>query len=144
MRKIVFAGLGGVLLCATVASATGPHFRTDAFRTSAGELVITVVGHATLMMAWGGKVLHIDPVTGQADYTKMPKADLILVTHEHADHLDPAAIGLIRTQRTAVLASAEAARRIPGAVVLKNGDVRTVQGVRIGRASCRERVCLVV
>jgi L-ascorbate metabolism protein UlaG (beta-lactamase superfamily) len=131
MRKTVFAGLGAVLLCAAVASAAGPHFRTDAFRTSSGELVITVVGHATLMMTWGGKVLHIDPVTEQADYTKLPKADLILVTHEHADHLDPAAIGLIRTQGTAVLAPETAARRIPGAVVLRNGDVRTIQGVRI-------------
>jgi len=130
MRKTVFAGLGAVLMCAAVAAA-GPHFRTDAFRTSAGELVITVVGHATLMMTWGGKVLHIDPVTGQADYAKLPKADLILVTHEHADHLDPAAIGLIRTRGTAVLAPETAARRIPGSIVLANGDVRTVQGVRI-------------
>jgi len=130
MRKTVFAGLGAVLMCAAVAAA-GPHFRTDAFRTSAGELVITVVGHATLMMTWGGKVLHIDPVTGQADYAKLPKADLILVTHEHADHLDPAAIGPIRTRGTAVLAPETAARRIPGSIVLANGDVRTVQGVRI-------------
>ena len=40
---------------------------------------VTFVGHGTLMMAWGGKVIHVDPVSMYADYATLPKADLILV-----------------------------------------------------------------
>lgn len=46
------------------------------------------------MLEAGGHVVHIDPVTSEADYTKLPKADLILITHEHSDHLDLKAISI--------------------------------------------------
>ena len=56
-------------------------FETDVFQTDLGALTITFIGHGTLMMACGGKVIHIDPWTKLADYSKLPKADLILITH---------------------------------------------------------------
>ena len=78
-------------------------FETDTFQTDKGNLTITFIGHGTLMMEWNGKVIHIDPVSREADYNNLPKADLILVTHEHGDHLDPATIALLRKPDTKVI-----------------------------------------
>ena len=64
-------------------------FEEDIIKTSAGELRIAFVGHGTLMFGFKEKIVHVDPISREADYGKMPKADLILITHEHRDHLDP-------------------------------------------------------
>ena len=72
----------------------------------------------------------MDPVGNSADYRTMPKADLILITHEHSDHLDPAAIDLIKTARTDIILTAKAAEKVQG-TVMKNGDKRTVQGIPV-------------
>jgi len=106
-------------------------FQTDVIETSAGELKIAFVGHGTLMFTFGDTIIHVDPVSREADYGKMPKADIILVTHEHGDHLDPAAIAAVRKEGTAVLLTEKCAATASGGTVMKNGDVRTVAGLRI-------------
>lgn len=103
----------------------------DVFKTSVGDLEITFVGHGTLLFTLGKTVLHVDPVSREADYTKLPKADLILVTHEHGDHLDPAAIAAVRQEQTVILLSQKCAPSVPGSIVMKNGDTRTVGEVKI-------------
>jgi len=106
-------------------------FETDVIKTSAGNLTITFVGHGTLMFAFGGMTIHVDPVSREADYTKMPKADLILVTHEHGDHLDPAAIAAIRKFTTAIVLTEKCAEKVAGGLVMGNGDVRELAGLKI-------------
>ena len=71
-------------------------FESDVIKTGAGDLKITFIGHGTLMFTFGGKVIHVDPVVQYADYGKLPKADLILITHEHRDHLDLKAVETLR------------------------------------------------
>ena len=83
------------------------------------------------MFTLGDLVIHVDPVSAEADYTKMPKADLILVTHEHFDHLDAKAIAAIRKEGTEILLSAKCAPSVPGATVMKNGDTTTAKGLKI-------------
>ena len=48
------------------------RFEEDAIDTSAGPLVITCVGHGTLMLSWRGLVVHVDPVSAEARYEDMP------------------------------------------------------------------------
>ncbi|MFB3879692.1 MAG: MBL fold metallo-hydrolase [Armatimonadota bacterium] len=133
-------GLCAALLVGLVSAAgAGEQERTemlesDSFSTAAGELTITFVGHGTLMLAFGGKIIHVDPVSREADYSKMPKADLILITHEHGDHLDAAAIEQIRKPATEIVAPEKSAARVSGARVMRNGDVATVAGLRIEAA----------
>ena len=131
MGKIFILSMSFVLICAITAGAAVKYFETDTIKTSRGDLVITFLGHATLMMTCDGKVIHIDPVAEFADYEKLPKADMILVTHEHSDHMDLKAIGFIRTDKTALVISENVAKQVQGGIVLKNGDAKTVQGFKI-------------
>ena len=107
------------------------NFETDKIKTAQGDLVITCIGHGTLMISFGGKIIHIDPVTQMADYSKLPKADLILITHEHPDHLDLKAIDMIKTGKTFIVTTENVARQRPGSIVLKNGDEKTIMGLKI-------------
>jgi len=106
-------------------------FETDTFQTDKGNLAITFIGHGTLMMMWDGKVIHIDPVSREADYSKLPKADLILVTHEHGDHLDPATIAQIRQANTPVIVSKSCEGKVPDETVLSNGQSITADGIHV-------------
>jgi len=109
----------------------GEGFETDVIKTSGGDLHITFIGHGTLMFSFGEKVVHIDPWSKLADYSKIPKADLILITHEHADHLDPGAIQTIRKEGTEVVVNKTSAGRLRGSRVMKNGEVKNILGIKI-------------
>jgi len=107
-------------------AAAPAKYEKDVIATSRGDLEITFLGHGTLMMTFGGKTIHVDPYGDVADYSALPKADLVLVTHEHSDHLDPSALKAILKPGTAIVATKACAAKIPGAVILANGESRTV------------------
>ena len=113
------------------AERSAPMFETDVVKTSAGELKITFVGHGTLQFALGDTIVHVDPVSREADYTKMPKADLILITHEHGDHLDADAVAAVRKKDTVVILTERCAPAVPRGTVMKNGDARTAAGLNV-------------
>ena len=104
---------------------------TDRIPTSAGPLEITFLGHGTLMLTFMDTVLHIDPYSTVADYAALPRADLILLTHDHADHLDEKALALVRTPATDMILPPVCADRVQGGLILKNGDTRTVRGITV-------------
>jgi L-ascorbate metabolism protein UlaG (beta-lactamase superfamily) len=106
-------------------------FQEDVIPTAEGDLTITFIGHGTLMFEFGGKVIHADPFGRLAEYGSLPKADLILVTHHHGDHLDVEAIEAISREGTVVIYSRSSEGRVDGAVVMENGETREEAGVRI-------------
>ena len=122
-----------ILLAVPLSLRQSPQreYQEDVIRTSAGDLTITLVGHGTLMFRHGGKVIHVDPVGREADYSAMPKADLVLVTHEHSDHLDTAAVRALRKEGMQVVVSRSCEGRIEGALVMQNGESRDVAGFRV-------------
>jgi L-ascorbate metabolism protein UlaG (beta-lactamase superfamily) len=105
--------------------------REDVIPTGSGDLAVAFVGHGTLYFTFGDIVVHVDPVGREGDYAALPDADLILVTHEHGDHLDPQAIAEIRQDETTIVVSESCADRLEGAHVMKNGDRGTYQGIRV-------------
>jgi len=106
-------------------------FQTDVLKTSSGDLKMTFIGHGTLLFDYNGQIIHVDPWTKQADYAGLPKADLILLTHEHRDHLDLEAIKAIRTDKTLIVLTEKCAAQVQGGLVMANGEVKTVAGLRI-------------
>jgi L-ascorbate metabolism protein UlaG (beta-lactamase superfamily) len=114
----------------TAAAGAQGRYEKDVIPTSQGDLEITFLGHASLMMAFGGKTIHVDPCGDVADYRALPRADLVLVTHEHFDHFDPAAFRAIVKPGTAVIGSKGCSGKLPsGAVLMANGESRTVLGL---------------
>ena len=107
------------------------HFETDVIQTGTGELKITFLGHGSLMFAFDNKIIHVDPFCQVADYNQLPKADLILITHEHHDHLDAEAVACIRTPKTDVVMTQLCKGQIKGGTVMRNGDMSVVQGLSI-------------
>lgn len=85
--------------------AATPAYPTDTVVAHNGqELKFTFFKHAAFALSAGeGKTIYVDPVHTYADYAKLPKADLILVTHSHSDHLDRKAIDALATRTTDIV-----------------------------------------
>ncbi len=106
-------------------------YETDAIPTSEGDLRISFLGHASVRLTLGGKEIYIDPFSRLADYSNLPKADVILITHEHGDHLDPRAVADLRTEKTLVALTPACADQLAGGIIMKNGDTQIVGGIKV-------------
>ncbi|MFC1544881.1 MBL fold metallo-hydrolase [Gemmatimonadota bacterium] len=124
-----------VLLCSVLLLGSvygrAEMFDADTIGSDDRALVITFIGHGTLMFEYGGTVVHADPTLRESDYEGLPKADLILITHEHGDHLDPEAVAKLKKTETEIIVNSSSADRLEGAAVLKNGETRTAKGLTI-------------
>ena len=80
------------------------------------------------MLSYKGKYIQIDPVSQYADYQSFPKADVILITHEHADHLDLQAIQAVSKNQTEVLINESGYKKLEKGNILKNGDETFILG----------------
>ena len=120
-----------LLLVVGAVTAQQKKFTEDVYPAQGGDIRIAFIGHGTLMITYANKVIHVDPVSMYADYTELPKADLILVTHEHGDHLDSKAIQAATTSRTTLITNQASAKNLSNASVMKNGETRNVDGITI-------------
>ncbi|OFW00443.1 MAG: hypothetical protein A3I61_04895 [Acidobacteria bacterium RIFCSPLOWO2_02_FULL_68_18] len=102
--------------------------------TASGPVVITALGHASVQIELGAKVVLVDPVSGQADLSRAKPADLILVTDIHPDHFDPAAVVKLRKPKAPVVVPPAVAetQKIPDVVVMGNRLMRTNQDALAG------------
>ncbi|WP_315578417.1 MBL fold metallo-hydrolase [Hoylesella oralis] len=90
------------------------------------KLVVTPIKHASLQLNYDGWEFEIDPVSSAVrpiiDYTDKPKADFILVTHEHYDHFDMNAIHLLTKNSTNLLLNQRCFDRYKKGIVIRNGE----------------------
>ncbi|MCX6302156.1 MAG: MBL fold metallo-hydrolase [Bacteroidia bacterium] len=104
---------------------------SDKINTSAGIVEMYFVGHGSLMFKINDFSIHIDPVRSSGNYTDLPKADLILVTHEHYDHLDASLINKLRKEGTVMLCNGKSASEITWAQPMKAGDNKMVNNIDV-------------
>ena len=116
---------------ALTTTAVAHDLEKDTFKTSSGDLTITFIGHGSILFEFKGKNIYVDPFSRLSDYALLPKADLILITHEHRDHLDPAAIEKIRAAKTQIILTEIGAKQLGSGTVMRNGDKKTVEGLEI-------------
>ncbi len=129
MNKSIFFIILFTVLFAWEAAAV--DFEKDVIQTAKGDLEITFVGHGTLIFTYKNVFIHVDPYSKLADYSRLPKANIILITHEHRDHLDLNALEKITTDKTIVVLTEACAASVPGGIVMHNGDVQRVGGLMI-------------
>ena len=102
--------------------------KVDEFTTKSGKKVtITCIKHASMEINYNGVEIQVDPVgmwlKPETDYATFPKANIILVTHEHKDHFDREAIHQLRTSATTIYVNNAVYNMYKNGLVLKNGDV---------------------
>lgn len=109
------------------------QMQTDTYETPMGLLKITYITHASIWMQIDHKNIFVDPFTNQkVDYAQFPKADLLLITHEHYDHLDPQAYSKIFTPKTHVISTQTVAdKKLFPVQVLNNGESTQWNGIEI-------------
>jgi len=99
----------------------------DTFKTKNGKTVkITPIKHGSMEINFDGRIIQVDPVIKGAqpetDYKQWPKADYILITHEHYDHLDAQAVADLRQPSTVIVTNANSANILGEGKVMANGD----------------------
>ena len=126
-------------LAATAAFATtgcAMDFQTDTFKTKEGKTVtITAIKHASLRIQYDGLEIQVDPVAKYApetDYSKFPKADVILVTHEHFDHFDSNTIATLKKDGTEIVVNPAVQKMLGFGTALANGESRVLaKGIKL-------------
>ena len=111
------------------AAMPAPPRTSDVVHTSACELKVTPLHHATVLLQCDKLAIYVDPVH-DTSYAGLPKADLILITDIHGDHLDLAGIEMIRQDSTAFVVPPAVAEKLAPTIktlsVLKNADRKTL------------------
>jgi len=125
--KLILAFACCVLLASSLAYSAAA---TQTFSTSAGEVRITPLFHASTLIEAGGKTIYLDPAK-PAKFGGYPKADLILITDIHGDHMDPASIAEISKPGTEILAAPAVVKSVTSAQPIANGETRMWQGWNI-------------
>ncbi len=124
----------------TMAMMGQSHSVPQTFTTSAGSVKMTPIYHASLLLEAAGEVIYVDPAK-PANFDGLPPADLILITHTHGDHMDPASIAAVSKGGTEIWAPAAVAKTVTTAKVISNGESKTWNGWSIEAVPMYNLVC---
>ena len=115
MQKVLLLCLlAGTQLCRV-------SYAADGISTAAGPVTITPIQHASFTLTAGGKTIYVDPSPAGL-FVGKPKADLILITDFHPDHMDAGAVNELSGPGTKVIAPAAVAKTITSAEIAGNGQ----------------------
>ncbi len=121
----LFVTLMMTLMSFSSLNAKNEAYEIDTFKTKNNrEVKITFIKHGNLQIAYDNLLIQVDPASMFADYSTFPKADVILITHEHEDHLDPKAIDALTKEKTVLVMNESSAKKSGNAKakIMKNGD----------------------
>ncbi|MHA6300183.1 MBL fold metallo-hydrolase [Devosia sp. CAU 1758] len=135
-RRTLVAGLAGLPFASLAATLTPSKVHAqeipvaDTLTTSAGDLIIQPVDHASLVLEWDGKAIYVDPVGGAERYAALPAPSAILITHGHGDHFDVPTLEAIAGDAPLIV-NADVLGKLPEslkarATALANGESGTI------------------
>ncbi len=108
------------------------NLQKEVITTNQGDLTITFVGHASLIFNFQNKVIYIDPSSSSGySFEGYPKADLVLITHDHGDHLDTKTLAYISTSNTKFLSNNTSFNKLKKGEVIANGQAIKMDGILI-------------
>lgn len=106
----------------------------DTISGDSTRLIIHVLGHSSVFIEYDTLNVYIDPYATIYNFTGMPKADLILVTHGHSDHFDISAIDKIKQNSTLMIypqVCASTNKYTGKDTIMSNGDTISISGLKI-------------
>lgn len=132
-RRTVIFGIAAMPVVLSAANSLAAGVPPDTLSTSAGDVTIQPLNHATLVLSQGSHVLYIDPA--KVDFSGQKSPTGILITHAHGDHFDPDNLSKI-AGKAPIIVTAEVMGKLPEALkaqatVLKNGDSGTIDGIPV-------------
>lgn len=112
---------------------TTKEYPTDELTINDKSLRLRFFAHASIAIEYEGRWIYVDPVKENADYSSLPKADVILVTHHHFDHFDMSAIETLQKEDTRLLLDKTSAEGLGGDcyTMLPKGVAEPIAGVRV-------------
>ncbi len=116
--------LSAVVIAVSTPLALLAQVPVQTFPTAAGVVKITPIYHATAMIQAAGDTIYIDPAP-PTNISGLAPGDLILITHDHPDHLNAADITALSKTGTEIVAPAAVQQKVPSARVLANGGSMT-------------------
>ncbi len=127
MKKFLTCLLATIGLTTACGQRPTDTYEVDVFKTKSGKVVkFHALMHSSIRIEFDGKEIEIDPCAKlrerTVDYTAMPKADYIFVTHEHFDHYDSTTIALLAKEQTQLIMNQRCADMYGTGKVMKNGD----------------------
>jgi len=139
---VIAAAAASLMIGASARAATLPS--DDTIATDAGPVALHAIHHAALTLTWNNVVILVDPAPPQggtppadptAEYKALPAPNLILLTHDHADHFNVPILEAVSGSAT-ILAPKEVVDKMPDDLkaktkVMANGDTTTVDGIQI-------------
>lgn len=121
-----------MLLLFTVAESSAQYYKqVDSLYTSKGAVEIQVIGHCFYYFKFNRLNIYVDPIPNVGDVSKLPKADLILITHDHRDHLSTSVIETLSKPGTKVIASKSCIKKMDFGQFLENGQQTTFNDIYI-------------
>jgi L-ascorbate metabolism protein UlaG (beta-lactamase superfamily) len=127
--KKLYLLITGIFMANLIYSQDMPA--NDKINTSAGIVNMYFIGHGSLMFGINNFIIYIDPVRSSGSYDKLPKGDLILVTHEHGDHLDPDLINNLRQDGTIMLCNAKSAPSVTWPQIIRPGETKQIKSITV-------------
>jgi L-ascorbate metabolism protein UlaG (beta-lactamase superfamily) len=124
--KALLPALCTVAFLFGIASLTFGAAEPQNFSTSAGPVKITPLNHASTLIEAGGKVIYLDPAK-PVNFSGLPKADLIIITDIHGDHMDPDSIKAVSKGDTEIFAPPAVVQTVTTAKPVANGETKTWQ-----------------
>jgi L-ascorbate metabolism protein UlaG (beta-lactamase superfamily) len=123
LSTLSFAFMSSLAMAALAYAAAEPQV----FQTSAGPVKITPLNHASTLIEGGGKIIYLDPAK-PVNFSGHPKADLIVITDIHGDHMDPYSIKDVSKPDTEIFAPPAVVQTVTTAKPIANGETKTWQG----------------
>lgn len=128
LKRIVITIIFTVMII-PVYSQDSPEM--DKLTTSSGIVEMHFIGHGSLMFKVNGFVIFVDPVKSSGNYEFLPKPDLILITHEHGDHLDTKLIEEVKKPGTLLFCNQNSLARVPWGMAMSAGDRQEINNIVI-------------
>ena len=112
------------------APAGGEGLASEQIKAETGEVSLTPIQHASMILTVGGKNIFVDPWS-KGPLPDAPKADMILITDNHFDHLDLPGVEKVKQEGTTIVGPKVVAEKLPQTVVINNGETKEVLGISI-------------